>query len=1540
MKTLSVSKKDLAIGIFSTLAFLFCPPLWGASANGGLRAANTSLRLPSRPPASGFALTSALGGLTFDQPVCIASPPGETNRLFVLERTGRIMVVTNLAEPTETVFLDLRASTASDWGEQGLLGMAFHPAYSTNRYFYIYRTLITTTKGRTNSHHDQLSRFETSGMNPNEAQAGSEMRLIAQSDEDPIHNAGCVQFGPDGYLYVSLGYSKPPPPDRSPDPQSIDKGFFAGILRLDVDKRPGSLTSNSHPSSTTNYAIPPDNPFIGITNHNGRMVDPGRIRTEFYAIGLRNPWRMTFDSLTGLLLCADVGASEREEINVIERGGNYGWPYQEGSVDFSNPPTGSIFTAPLYEYPHSFSSEGGRCVIGGVVYRGAQLPGIFGAYLFSDYVSGSIWALRYQGSTVEEIRWLIGESGLVAFGTDPRDGEVLVANLHTGMIQKLTFIPEDQAIPFPNVLSDTGIFSDLATLTPDPGVLPYDINVPFWSDNASKRRWFSVPDTNASISFDPIVPWGFPDGTVWIKHFDLELIAGVPESARRIETRALVKNADGVYGVTYRWNESQTEAELVPANGADQFFAIQDGQNVSTQAWHFPGRLECLMCHTRKAGYALGFNTAQLAREILVEGNAAHQIDRLSQMGYFTTPVADYTPMRPLASSTNTAYPLGYRIHSYLTANCAQCHQPGEGPLGISTLWDARFEVPISSAGMINGILSNYGETDYRVIRPNSLEHSILFQRVSQPGRDRMPPLATTLIDSNAVAMLSEWIQTFPPDPWQSMDIGSQVQEGFGSISDGAFRVSGSGQGIGGTADSFQFLHQTVGGALQMAARLAARQIGSEQAQAGLMFRDGLAPDSPFVMIQQNPQGETRLSWRPATGGDVEDGTLRRPTNTNAWLKLVRQGNLVSGFTSDDGILWELLDRATFIPTARVAAGFAVSSRLEPAIHTLDFQNFDLMALTFSIASAPPFVAPASITLEGVIAGNTSQAAKVEFFANEAKVGEATSAPYVFQWNPVAAGNFVLTARVTNDRGDVLDSSPVDLTVNLPDPNVGLLGRDTVTQGNWQGVYGRNGDFIFNDTNRLPQDASIAISDNSPLIWADATSDERALTTSDGVSRMAAAWSAENELIIETAFSDGKLHQLTFYFLDWDGDNSRTETVELWDVNSGSLLHQETLSAFSSGVYLRWDVRGSLRIRIARQAGASAVLSGIFLDPYAGTLPAIALTSPPDNSVFAVPATVPLQAEVLASGAAIASVQFFANETSVGETMVAPYSFLWTNAWPGSYALTARVLDELGESHTSVPVSVTVSAVETKAVFVDADSVSQGNWIGRYGFNGFVIPAYVTNCPPFALVHPDAPEFFVWENPSIDARALQLANGDARIASCWHSATRDSISITVDFLDGKAHKVSLYLLDWERVRVFDVELLDASDGTLLDARSIYSAPEGVYYTWIGQGRIRFQLNRLASNVVLSGLFFDPLVVSSRSPRLRASLLGQPGFPEIELNLRGIPSYPYRIEKSTNMVDWMLWQVQIASTSGTINFLESFDPGVSTRFYRAVLHSTE
>lgn len=822
-----------------------------------VRAANTTLRLPSEPPRFGFRTEPALGNLTFTNPVAIASPPGETNRLFVVEQAGRILVVTNLAQPTRTVFLDIRDRVTGGVpiDERGLLGLAFHPDYARNRYFYVFYTRLATTEAGSGLH-DRLSRFETSPDDPNAALPNSEVPLITQRDEANNHNGGDLHFGPDGYLYVSLG-DEGGGNDFYGNSQRIDRDFFAGILRIDVDQRPGSLPPNLHPAASIHYAVPPDNPFVGAISFNGVAVDPAQVRTEFWAVGLRNPWRFSFDPASGRLYCGDVGQDAIEEIDLIVKGGNYGWNYFEGTrpgprrapADFTSVP-------PLLQYPHGNGPQQGNSVTGGVVYRGTRLAQLFGAYVFADYVSGNIWALWHEGDRVIAWERLAVDSGVAGFGVDPRNGDVLLADQTEDLIKRLVYQATPTGEPLPATLADTGAFVDLASLTPHAGIVPYELNVPFWSDHAHKTRWFSVPDPAQTIGFNPTGSWTFPSGTVWIKQFELELTNGVPASRRRLETRFLVKNNTGVYGITYRWNDAQTNAELVPEEGLDERFVIHDNGVTRTQVWHYPSRAECLTCHTAVGGGALGFNTAQLNRLFDYGGVEANQIEALAQAGYFASAPERLYTLPALAPADDPSISREWRVRSYLAANCAQCHQPGGPALGF---WDARLQTPTALAGLIDGRLRDPHDEAHRVLAPGSLERSDLYHRLAELGPAHMPPLATSVINEQALQLLAAWITEDLP-AYRTFAQWQQEQFGSTSAPDAAPEADPDGDGA---PNQLEFL------------------LGTDPRQPGQTLR-----------VSATPQGDTiALEFPQAPNRGYEVLVADTLTEPAVWRPLEAPGN-------------------------------------------------------------------------------------------------------------------------------------------------------------------------------------------------------------------------------------------------------------------------------------------------------------------------------------------------------------------------------------------------------------------------------------------------------------------------------------------------------------------------------------------------------------------------------------------------------------------------------------------------------------------------
>ena len=300
-------------------------------------------------------------------------------------------------------------------------------------------------------------------------------------------------------------------------------------------------------------------------------------------------------------------------------------------------------------------------------------------------MSGRIWALVDNGARplpATQVRQIASETGITGIAVDPRSGEVLFADFDSNVIKRLAANPNANGAPLPATLAATGVFSNVATLTPAAGVVPYTPNVSFWSDHARKTRWFALPDMTSTFGLNTNGPWRLPAGAVWVKHFDLELRRGVPASARRVETRVLVKTADDVYGATYRWDDAQTNATLVAEGGGFQSFEITEANGTTrTQTWLFPSRDQCLACHTERGGGALSFNTRQLNRTTL--GRATNQLTDLAVLGYLdsaTPPNAAALPA--LADPNDATWPIETRARAYLDANCSQCHQPGGTALG------------------------------------------------------------------------------------------------------------------------------------------------------------------------------------------------------------------------------------------------------------------------------------------------------------------------------------------------------------------------------------------------------------------------------------------------------------------------------------------------------------------------------------------------------------------------------------------------------------------------------------------------------------------------------------------------------------------------------------------------------------------------------------------------------------------------------------------------------------------------------------------
>ena len=334
---------------------------------------------PTTPaPLTELAVEPAFPALSLSRMVGMTYPPDGSDRLYVVLQPGRIVFFPNDREvDSAELFLDIRDRVNDRGEEEGLLGLAFDPQYADNGHLYVYYSASSPRRS-------VVSRFSVSA--DGRADPGSERVLLEVAQPFANHNGGQIAFGPDGYLYIALGDG-----GSRGDPQENgqDLGTLLGsILRIDV----------STVDSTGAYAVPSDNPFVG---HSGA-------RPEIWAYGLRNPWRFSFDRATGDLWTADVGQNRFEEVDIIRPGLNYGWNIMEGVHCFK--PSECDRTGlemPVAEY----GREDGCSVTGGYVYRGSSLPSLYGAYVYGDYCSGRIWALRHDGDEVTEHMQIV-DSGL------------------------------------------------------------------------------------------------------------------------------------------------------------------------------------------------------------------------------------------------------------------------------------------------------------------------------------------------------------------------------------------------------------------------------------------------------------------------------------------------------------------------------------------------------------------------------------------------------------------------------------------------------------------------------------------------------------------------------------------------------------------------------------------------------------------------------------------------------------------------------------------------------------------------------------------------------------------------------------------------------------------------------------------------------------------------------------------------------------------------------------------------------------------------
>ena len=359
-------------------------------------------------------------------------------------------------------------------------------------------------------------------------------------------------------------------------------------------------------------------------------------------------------------------------------------------------------------------------------------------------------------------------------GVSKNDGaNIYLWSQHSGANQQWELIPiNGTTLGIPKLLSRTGAFTNLRTLEPAKGILPYEVNTPLWSDGAKKKRWVAIPNDGThntaaeKVSFTARGDWKFPKGTVFIKHFELALDESKPNITKKLETRFMIHGEDGdYYGITYKWNDAGTDAVLLE-NGQDQIYKVKGKNgNIRNQSWRFPSRSECFSCHTAASGRTLGLKTNQLNKSITYPstGKKANQLETWNHLGILNPGINvqhidKYLTSRALEDNTAS---LEQRVRSYLDSNCSGCHQPEGGP---RSEFDTRLSTNLNMQKLINGtVIENLGISGAKLVVPGNPAKSILYQRVKQANTpDAMPPLAKSLADEEAVQLIEQWIKALP----------------------------------------------------------------------------------------------------------------------------------------------------------------------------------------------------------------------------------------------------------------------------------------------------------------------------------------------------------------------------------------------------------------------------------------------------------------------------------------------------------------------------------------------------------------------------------------------------------------------------------------------------------------------------------------------------------------------------------------------------------------------------------------------------------
>jgi len=693
---------------------------------------------PEAPPP--YRLAPAFPNLRFQKPSSIEDLP-DANRLLVTEMGGKILSFpkdTSVAQADLVV--DLRELLPKELAGRSvsLFDAELHPKFHDNRYLFV----CYVHPG--NGGHTRVSRFTLTTGSPPRAVPDSEHVVITWPSGG--HNAGCLEFGTDGFLYIATGDgSGPNPPDGLTTGQDVSD-LLGAILRIDVDQRTGDQA----------YVVPTDNPF----------VDQKGVRPEIWAYGLRNPWKFGVDTKTGDIFAADNGWESWEMVHRIVRGGNCGWPVMEGRVALRTEvkPGPTPILPPVKDHPHTEANS----VIGGPVYRGEKLPELAGSFVYGDYIMGTIWAIKSDKDGAYSHTTLVDTDQRIIAFTQGSKGELFVLDYDfTGQIYEL--LPsglKDNSANFPRRLSETGLFASLDKMDPAAGVVPYAVCVARWMDGAEAQRWIAIPsEGQVQLSTSKDESAVYPEGTVLVNH--LSLPHGADREPIRLETQLLHYENGTWHPYSYMWDDDGQDARLVESIGKNRPLRVaskgaKDG--LVERTWHVNAVNECKLCHNAESRFVLGFVPNQLNGPVARgDSNTTNQMTALAVQGVLTkSPAVSADDSLRLVDPHDSSQKLDDRARSYLHVNCGMCHQPGGNAIVSFFL---RRDLPFDKLNTNKGTgIGTFGMRDAKIIAPGDPYRSVLMYRMSKLGYSRMPYIGSQIVDSAGVALVEQWIRSLPHD--------------------------------------------------------------------------------------------------------------------------------------------------------------------------------------------------------------------------------------------------------------------------------------------------------------------------------------------------------------------------------------------------------------------------------------------------------------------------------------------------------------------------------------------------------------------------------------------------------------------------------------------------------------------------------------------------------------------------------------------------------------------------------------------------------